>query len=76
MEVVGLLFFLCAYVCQVAGPSLRSNLTGLLLDGYLSGLAFDLTTKHDILVAPVASDKVRHYLLRVQGLRLGGTSTL
>ena len=33
MEVVGLLFFLCSYVCQVADPSLTPNLKGLLVDG-------------------------------------------
>ena len=33
VELVGLLFFLFSEGCQVADPSLMSNLIGLLLDG-------------------------------------------
>ena len=81
MEVVGLLFFMCSYVCQGADLSLTPNLKGLRLDGLLprprgkyGGLSFagwswaPDSRKHYVLEVPVAPGQVRYYFLRVQGL--------
>ena len=76
----------CHAHCQVAEPSLMSNLIGL----FLAGLALRArgkharwsfsacswapdSRKHNISEAPVAPDKARHHLFRVQGLRLEKT---
>ena len=38
--VVGLLLFLCSYVCQVADPSVTLNLKDLRVDGLVPRLSF------------------------------------